>query len=92
MYKYKSEEDAESPIIAVYEQLKKPGHPRFLIKHKKSKPFEVCMNVDDATNMDLYRRRESLIGKLLTYKWQKGQLSADGVPIFARGVAIRDYE
>lgn len=91
LLKYKLFLDAEFKIIG-YEQGKgnHSGCIVFKCVTKQGKEFNVTPKFSLEERKEMWNKKESYIGKLLTVKFQ--ELSKDKVPIFPVGIAIRDYE
>jgi hypothetical protein len=62
----------------------------FVVEDPRGNKFKLGFKASLETRRQMYANRESYIHQLITYKYQ--ELTAYGVPKFATGISIRDYE
>jgi DNA ligase-1 len=91
LMKLKDFVDEEFEIVAVIEgEAKEKGHAIFVLKTPNGQTFNARPRGSSDSRQQMWRDRESLIGKLLTVRYQN--LSDTHVPRFPVGITIRDYE
>lgn len=91
LQKVKSFMDAEFEIVGCKEGIGKyEGMAVFMCKMKDGKTFEAMPMGSAEHRKDLYVKRNSLMGKLLTVKFF--EYTKDGIPRFPVGIGMRDYE
>jgi hypothetical protein len=89
--KYKDWKEEEMTILAVFEgQGTEAGCAMFQVRNQQGKVFAVRLDGSFEYRRLLLGRGPALIGKPLTVKYQ--ELNANGIPRFATGKALRDYE
>lgn len=91
LQKYKNFQDSEYQIVG-FEQGRgnAEGTVIWFCKTEDGKHFKVRPRGTDEQRREWYQNGINYIGKYLTVRYQ--ELSADGVPRFPVGIAIRDYE
>jgi len=96
LQKYKTFQDAEYEIIDGYEGTGTcAGTVTFLCKTKEGKEFHCQPNGSWEIRHDYLINLDKLKGKMLTVKFQNlsdPDENGPGVPIFGKGLSIRDYE
>lgn len=81
----------EYPIIGFKEgKGKNKGTVIFRVRTKEGKPFDVVPEGSYEQRKVWFKEGNKLIGKMLTVKYK--ELTAQGIPRFPIGIAIRDYE
>lgn len=91
LQKYKIFQDSEFEIIGGFEGTGTcEGTVTFICKTKEGKEFNCQPNGSWELRHQYLLDLPKLVGKLLTIKYQN--LSSDGIPIFGKGILVRDYE
>lgn len=92
LQKVKEFEDSEFPIIGIKEgRGKLAGHAIFVCRAENGKEFDVKKDGDTAKLKEYFENHSLWQGKKLTVQYQ-GLTSAEQVPRFPVGIALRDYE
>lgn len=90
LQKYKQFATAEFEIVGVTKSVGGTEDGAAIIEVKANGgTFTVRMQGSIASRRELYKKKDQLIGKMLTVKYQPGM---NGMPRFPVGVTIRDYE
>ena len=91
LMKHKPFEDKEVEITG-YENCvgSHEGAIKFVVKDNEGNEFKVTPKATIEKRRQWYEEGEQLIGKQLTIRYT--QMSNKGVPLYARGITIRDYE
>lgn len=91
LMKHKPFEDKEVKIIG-YENCKgsHEGAIKFLVEDEEGNQFKVTPKASIDQRRKWFKEGENIIGKDLTIRYV--QTSNKGIPLYARGIAIRDYE
>jgi DNA ligase-1 len=83
--------DEEATIVDVTEgKGKMEGKAVFICENKEGQQFRVSMAATMERREEMFQRKNSLIGKELTYTYFEE--TDDGLPRFPVGIDIRDYE
>lgn len=91
LLKYKEMQDDEFEITGFKEgKGSAKGSIIFECKTKEGKTFDVLPEGSVENRQDLFKKGESLIGKMYTVRFQV--YTDDGIPYFPVGVGVRDYE
>jgi len=91
LLKFKDFIDDEFEVVDVLEgEAKEKGHAIFVVKTANGQTFNARPRGTSDYRQQLWRDRSSLIGKMLTIRYQN--LSDTGIPRFPVGLALRDYE
>jgi ATP-dependent DNA ligase len=91
LQKFKEFEDAEFPIVGFDEgDGNEKGAVIWVCETEDKKQFRVRPKGTIEERKELFKKAKSYIGKKLTVKYQ--EMTADGIPRFGIGIAIRDYE
>ena len=91
LQKYKEFEDAEFPIVDFMEgEGNEKGAVIWICETEGGKRFKVRPTGTIEDRRAIFKEGKKYIGKKLTVKYQ--EMTADGIPRFGVGLAIRDYE
>ncbi len=91
LQKYKEFEDAEFKIVDFIEgEGVEKGAVVWICETESGKRFKVRPLGTFEERKELFKEGDKYIGKKLTVKYQ--EMTADGIPRFGVGIAIRDYE
>ncbi len=91
LQKFKEFEDAEFAIVGFDEgEGNEKGAVIWVCETEEKKQFRVRPKGTIEERKELFKHAQSYVGKKLTVKYQ--EMTADGIPRFGIGIAIRDYE
>lgn len=90
LLKLKFTKDADYKIVDIEQGIAKHTGCAIFVCETEQKRFSVTPKMTIPVRQEIWKNKEKYIGKKLTVVYQA--LSDDGIPMFGRGIEIRDYE